>query len=131
MKTKAKQLSLADIYIDVQSFFEEDKPKFIKLFDSFIDLSELIPPSFYAHYYSHFGRHRDFSLESMLTALIIQKILSIPTVQLLVHVLKLSKELRELCGFKRVPHPSQFSRFKSIFLKDLENFFNNLVNLTE
>lgn len=67
----------------------------------------------------------------MLTALFIQKILSVPTVQLLVHVLKLSKELRELCGFKRVPHPSQFSRFKSIFLKDLENFFNNLVNLTE
>lgn len=67
----------------------------------------------------------------MLTALIIQKILSIPTLKLLVHVLKLSKELRELCGFKIVPHPSQFSRFKSIFLKDLENFFNNLVNLTE
>ncbi|ABY92607.1 MULTISPECIES: transposase [Thermoanaerobacteraceae] len=131
MKIKAKQLSLSDIYDDVQSFFEEDKPKFIKLFDSFVDLSELIPSSFYAHYYSHFGRHRDFSLESMLTALIIQKILSIPTVQLLAHVLKLSKELRELCGFKRVPHPSQFSRFKSIFLKDLENFFNNLVNLTE
>ncbi|EGD50035.1 hypothetical protein TheetDRAFT_3157 [Thermoanaerobacter ethanolicus JW 200] len=73
MKIKAKQLSLSDIYDDVQSFFEEDKPKFIKLFDSFIDLSELIPPSFYAHYYSHFGRHRDFSLESMLTSLIIQK----------------------------------------------------------
>ncbi|EGD49845.1 hypothetical protein TheetDRAFT_3347 [Thermoanaerobacter ethanolicus JW 200] len=46
MKIKAKQLSLSDIYDDVQSFFEEDKPKFIKLFDSFIDLSELIPPSF-------------------------------------------------------------------------------------
>ncbi|MEM5245156.1 DDE transposase, partial [Thermoanaerobacter sp. CM-CNRG TB177] len=76
MKIKAKQLSLSDIYDDVQSFFEEDKPKFIKLFDSFVDLSELIPSSFYAHYYSHFGRHRDFSLESMLTALIIQKILS-------------------------------------------------------
>ncbi|AIS53555.1 hypothetical protein TKV_c24360 [Thermoanaerobacter kivui] len=45
MKTKAKQLSLSDIYDNVLSFFEEDKPKFIKLFDSFIDLSELIPPS--------------------------------------------------------------------------------------
>lgn len=52
MKIKDKQLSLSDIYDDVQSFFEEDKPKFIKLFESFIDLSELIPSSFYAYYYS-------------------------------------------------------------------------------
>ncbi|MDK2824726.1 MAG: hypothetical protein PWP71_2644 [Clostridia bacterium] len=28
MKTKAKQLSLPDIYDNVQSFFEEDKPDF-------------------------------------------------------------------------------------------------------
>ncbi|EGD50066.1 hypothetical protein TheetDRAFT_3125 [Thermoanaerobacter ethanolicus JW 200] len=46
MKIKAKQLSLSDIYDDVQSFFEEDKPKFIKLFEPFVDLSELIPSSF-------------------------------------------------------------------------------------
>ncbi|ABY91700.1 ISNCY family transposase [Thermoanaerobacter sp. CM-CNRG TB177] len=44
----------------------------------------------------------------MLTALIIQKILSIPTIQLLVYILGLSKELRELCGFSRVPNASQF-----------------------
>ena len=105
MKIKAKQLSLSDIYDNVQSFFEEDKPKFIKLFDSFVDPSELIPSSFYAHYYSHYGRHREFSLESMPTALIIQKILSIPTIQLLVYILTLSKELRKLCGFSRVPNP--------------------------
>jgi len=46
MKIKAKQLSLSDIYDDVQSFFEEDKPKFVKLFGSFVDLFELIPPFF-------------------------------------------------------------------------------------
>lgn len=131
MKTNFKQISLCDIYDDVKSFFEDDKPKFIKLFDSFINFSELIPSSFYDHYYSSLGRHRDFSLESMLCALIIQKILSIPTTQLLVHILNLSKELRELCGFSRVPSTSQFSRFKSLFFHDLESFFHNLVNITE
>jgi hypothetical protein len=63
----------------------------------------------------------------MLSALIIQKILSIPTIQLLIYILNLSKELRELCGFPRIPSPSQFSRFKSLS----ELFFNNLVNITE
>ncbi|SHF92695.1 hypothetical protein SAMN02746089_02782 [Caldanaerobius fijiensis DSM 17918] len=52
MKTNFKQISLCDIYDDVKSFFEDDKPKFIKLFDSFINFSELIPSSFYDHYYS-------------------------------------------------------------------------------
>lgn len=42
MKNKAKQLSLFDIYDHVQSFLKEDKSKFIKLFEFFVDLSEII-----------------------------------------------------------------------------------------
>ncbi|MDI3311068.1 MAG: transposase [Thermoanaerobacterium sp.] len=68
----------------------------------------------------------------MLSFLIIQKILSISSTQLLVHILNLSKDIRELCGFfKRVPNVSQFSRFKSLFLRDLDDFFHNLVNITQ
>ncbi|SHF24104.1 hypothetical protein SAMN02746089_01546 [Caldanaerobius fijiensis DSM 17918] len=77
MKTNFKQISLCDIYDDVKSFFEDDKPKFIELFDSFIDFSEIIPSSFYDHYYFPID-HRDFSIESMFCVIFLQKILSIP-----------------------------------------------------
>ncbi|PHO06148.1 hypothetical protein BFT35_12785 [Thermoanaerobacterium thermosaccharolyticum] len=131
MKTKFKQLSISDVFTDIECIFEENKPKFIELFDSYIDFSEIVPQSFYDHYYSYYDLHRVFSLESMLSSLVIQKILSIPTIQLPVHILNLSKDLRELCGFfKRVPNVSQFFRFKSLFLRDLDDFFHNLVNIT-
>lgn len=131
VKTNFKQLSLCDINDNVKSFFQEDKPKFIELFDSFVDFSEIIPSSFYDHYYSYIGRHRDFSLESILYVLIIQKILFIPTTQPLIYILNLSKELKDLCVFSKVPDPFQFSRFKSLLLHDLEYFFHNLVIITE
>jgi hypothetical protein len=50
MKTKFKQLSISDVFTDIESIFEENKPKFIKLFDSYINFSEIVPQSFYEHY---------------------------------------------------------------------------------
>jgi len=49
----------------------------------------------------------------MLSALIIQQIFSIPTIELLVAFLELSEPLKEFCGFTTsVPDPATFSRFK-------------------
>ena len=67
----------------------------------------------------------------MLWALIIQRIFSIPTDTLLLTVLKFSKELRDFCGFTKVPDPSKITRFKQDFLSDLQSVFETLVDVTE
>ena len=115
MQSNLIQLSLTDIYEDLDEYFHQDKPKLIKLFDQYIDLSKLIPQSFFNHYYSLTGHPRDYKLSSMLTALIIKMILSIPDISLLINILNLSSELKTLCGFSIVPNASQFSRLKIDF----------------
>ena len=131
MQPNLKQLSLADIYTDIDEYFQQDKPKLIELFDQHIDLSKLIPQSFFNHYYASTGHPRDYKLSSMLTALIIKMILSITDISLLINILNLSSELRTLCGFTKVPNASQFSRLKIDFEADFFQFFNNLVEITE
>lgn len=67
----------------------------------------------------------------MLWALIIQRIFSIPTDILLLTFLNYSRELRDFCGFSKVPDPSKITRFKQDFKSDLEAMFEGLVDLTE
>ena len=93
------QMTLADIFTETQEIFESDKPEFLKLLKSTIDLSELISVSFRNHFYASTGRPREYSLTSLLWALIIQRIFSIPTDILLLTFLEYSKDLREFCGF--------------------------------
>jgi len=131
MQSNLKQLSLADIYINIDEYFQQDKPKLINLFDQYIDLSELISQSFFNHYYTSTGHPRNYKLSSMLTALIIEMILSIADISLLINILNLSSELKALCGFSTVPNASQFSKLKINFEIDFLKFFNNLVEITE
>lgn len=100
---QAKQISFTDIYSDVESFFEEDKSKLIKLLEENIDLSEYIPQEFYNQYYKSTGHPREYKLTCMLSTFILQKILSVTETSVFINVLKLSKELRDFCGFKTVP----------------------------
>lgn len=67
----------------------------------------------------------------MLWTLIIQRIFSIPTDSLLILFLNYSKNLRDFCGFTKVPDASKFTRFKQDFLWDLQSMFHKLVDLTE
>ncbi len=131
MQANINQLSLTDIYSNLEEFFQQDKPKLLKLFENYINLSELIPQSFFNHYSASTGHPREYKLTSMLSALIIKMILSITDISLLINILNLSSELRDLCGFTSVPHASQFSRFKITFEDDLHNLFNHLVESTE
>lgn len=126
-----KQLSLEDIFQDCQEKFYADKPAFLSLLENHIDLDELIPMSFYNHFYASTGRSRKYPLHALLWALIIQRIFSIPTDQLLLTFLHYSRPLREFCGFTKVPDASKITRFKQDFLEDLQNVFDNLVDLTE
>ena len=126
-----KQLSLADIFEDCQNKFDNDKPAFLALLEAHINLEEIIPVSFRNHFYASTGRTRKYSLHALLWALIIQRIFSIPTDQLLLTFLHYSKPLREFCGFSKVPDASKITRFKQDFLDDLQTVFDRLVDLTE
>lgn len=126
-----KQLSLAEIYSDCTNFLENDKYHFLSILDSNLNLGELIPIPFRNKFYASTGRPRKYSLKAMLWALILQRIFSIPTDTLLITFLKFSKELRDFCGFTKVPDASKITRFKQDFLPDLQSMFDNLVDVTE
>ena len=131
MKANLNQLSFTDIYSNIDEYFQQDKPKLIKLFEQHIDLQNLIPQSFYNHYHADTGHPRIYKLSSMISALILKSMLSIADTSLFINILNLSSELRDICGFTTVPNASQFSRFKIKFKKDLKNFFDYLVEVTE
>ena len=125
------QISLADIYSECQEILETDKPKFLTLLEEHIRLEEIIPASFYTHFHLQTGRPRDYPLQGFLWALLLQKIFTIPTDTLLLVFLHYSKELREFCGFAKVPDASKLTRFKQDFLPDLQSVFDRLVDVTE
>ena len=100
-----KQLSVADIFQDCQDKFDNDKPAFLSLLENHIDLDEIIPVTFYNHFYTSTGRARKYPLRAFLWALIIQRIFSIPTDQLSLTFLCYSKPLREFCGFLKFLMP--------------------------
>lgn len=125
------QLSLADIFSDCQEKFDNDKYEFLALLENTINLYEFIPFSFVNNFHASTGRPRKYLLTAMLWALLLQRIFSIPTDTLLITFLKYSKELRDFCGFKKVPDASKFTRFKQDFKSDLQSVFDKLVDITE
>lgn len=125
------QLSMADIFSDCQDILDLDKPRFLDLLETYINLDEIVPASFREHFYAPTGRARQYSLESMLWALILQRIFSIPTDTMLLTFLHYSRHLRQFCGFDKVPDASKITRFKQDFCDDLQVVFDHLVDLTE
>ena len=131
MRNKSVQMSLFDIYNDVSEAVEKKKPKIIALLEEHINFEEIIPESFCRAFYSRYGRSHVFHLESYIRALLLQKILGIPTDKLLIDILKCSSELTDFCGFDKIPDGSALTRFKQRFVDHLAGMFENLVALTE
>jgi hypothetical protein len=131
MKTNCKQVSFSDFFEEFNQLVDTKKPMILKYFEDYIDINSLIPHEFYDSYYSSTGRPRDYSLESMISALIFKCFFSIPTISILIIFLSISSELRKACGFESIPHKSQFSRFLTDFYHEINLMFHNLVNLTE
>lgn len=104
---------------------------FFQLLEEHFDISEFIPSVFFNAFYQSLGRKRSYSLTSFLSALILQKIFSIPTDSLLILFLSLCKELRDFCGFQKVPDAPLFTRFKQNFLPYIELMFRRMVDFTE
>lgn len=131
MTVKYHQFSLKDTFSDCQDMFMDDVPSFFQLLELHFDISLFIPPAFYNAFYQHLGRKRDYPLTAFLSALILQKICSIPTDSLLILLLHLCKELRDFCGFSKVPDAPLFSRFKLNFAGYIELMFQQMVDYTE
>ena len=68
---KFSQISLFDIYEDVNTSFTEKKSELVSLFEKHIDFSSLISYGFHRAFYSAFGRKHKYHLESYIKALII------------------------------------------------------------
>ena len=131
MTTKYHQISLKDTFSDCQDMFIDNTPSFFQLLEQHFDISYFVPQTFYNAFYQRLGRKRDYPLTGFLSALILQKIFSIPTDALLIILLNICKELRDFCGFFKVPDAPLFTRFKSGFADHIELMFQQMVEYTE
>jgi histone H3/H4 len=131
MRNKSVQMSLLDIYKDVEERLESDKPAVFKLFDEHINWHEIIPDSFYFAFYKKFGRNRKYDLESFMRALFLQRIFHYVEDSQLLNTLNFSREMREYCEFDKVPDASKLTRFKQNFCEYIREVFENLVEITE
>lgn len=131
MSTYFHQFSLKDFFSDCQERFIEDTPSFFQLLEEHCDIQEFIPDVFSHAFYHSLGRKRIYPLHGFLSSLILQKIFSIPSDSLLILFLSLCKELRDFCGFSKVPDAPLFTRFKQNFLPFIELMFQHLVDYTE
>ncbi|ADQ05988.1 conserved hypothetical protein [Caldicellulosiruptor hydrothermalis 108] len=125
--TKPKQLSFIDLFSHLKASALYKPESLLGLFNKFIDLSHYIPSSFYNAYYKYFGKHRYFSLESMLCCFLVQKLLKLNTLTQLRAVLLNSFELRSFCNLHgNVPSISTLSRFRKIFASEIHKLFQNI-----
>lgn len=131
MAAKYHQISLKDTFSDCQDLFIDNPPTFFMVLSEYFDIDEFIPLEFRNAFYHSTGRHRLYPLQGFLTAFILQKIFSIPTDSLLLLFLNLCRELRDFCGFSKVPDASLLSRFKHDFEPYIELMFQRLVDYTE
>ncbi|ODR43434.1 hypothetical protein [Eisenbergiella tayi] len=106
MAAKYHQIALCDIFSDCQNKLIDDSPSFFTLLSDHFDLTEFIPHEFYSAFYCSLGRNRMYPLHGFLTAFILQKIFSIPSGSLLLLLLHFCRELRDFCGFSKVPDAS-------------------------
>lgn len=80
------QISLKDTFSKCRDMLLDDTPSFFRLPWEHFVISEFFPSVFYNAFYQHLGRKRDFPLTGFISALILQKIFSIPTDSLLTRI---------------------------------------------
>ena len=131
MRKKYEQMSLFDTYRNVAASREENRPKLFRLLDEHIDWDDMIPSRFYTTFYRRIGRPRNYSLEGFLKSLVLQRIFGYTEDSVLLNTLRHSREMRDFCGFRKVPDAAKLTRFKQDFLPYIAEIFERLVELTE
>lgn len=69
------QLTFNNFMDNFNELTSEATPKLLHLFNSYINIDELIPSSFKERYYSTIGSPREYSLSSMINFFILKNIL--------------------------------------------------------
>ena len=131
MRKKFVQMSLLDAYQSVEERLENDKPELFKLLEEHLDWDEIIPDTFYNAFYQQLGRNREYELKSFMRALFLQRVFHYVEDSQLLNTLRFSYEMRDYCGFDKVPDASKLTRFKQDFCKHIRTVFERLVDLTE
>ena len=128
LSSQIEQQHIADTISEVAATCSNNPRKFFELLKNNFELSLFISPAFDCKYYSSNTNDRDYSLESILSALMLGDFFHLPKASNLVLLLTFSPELCEFCGFPggRVPDESVFSKFKTQYDKELLEVFNNL-----
>lgn len=122
-----KQLNFSDQLSELNTLSYQHPVKLLKLLKENFDINAFIPKSFTDRYYSELGRDRNFSLDSVLSSLIVMHIFKIPTTSLLCIFLALSSDIRKFCELDcRIPDETFISRFKTTFEKQIEELFNSM-----
>ena len=131
MRKPYTQMPLSDTYDDVASRLEEHKPEIIQMLEEHIDFDSFITPEFRAAFHKKFGRRRNYYLESFVRFCILQKVIGISYDSVMLNILRLSQELRDFCGFTKVPDASKITRFRHGFINHIKSMFDKLVEITE
>lgn len=131
MRKRYVQMSLLDIYRDVEGRLEKEKPELFRLLDEHLDWGELIPDTFYTAFYKRLGRARKYELESFLKSLFLQRLFHYVEDTQLLNTLRFSYEMRAFCGFDKVPDAAKLTRFKQDFCGHIRDVFELLVDVTE
>ena len=131
MRKEYVQMSLLDTYHSVEERLENNKPELFRLLDEHLNWDELIPETFHNAFYQRIGRNRKYELESFLRALFLQRIFHYIEDSQLLNTLRFSYEMRDFCGFDKVPDASKLTRFKQDFCDHIRDVFERLVDLTE
>lgn len=131
MRKKYEQMSLMDIYKSVEERLENNNPELLLLLEEHLDWEEIIPGRFYSAFYQWLGRKRGYGLESFLRALFLQRIFHYVEDSQLLNTLRFSYEMRDYCGFEKVPDAAKLTRFKQDFCEYIREVFERLVDMTE
>lgn len=131
MRNKYEQMSLYDTYKNVAASMEDNKPKLFLLLDEHIDWDSLVPTRFYMAFYRRIGRPRKYPLTAFLKSLVLQKIFGYVNDSVLLVTLRHCREMRDFCGFEKVPDAAKLTRFKQDFLPYIMEVFERLVEQTE
>jgi hypothetical protein len=110
--TGGKQ-QLFEGFHDIQKFFEEHLSGEHLTFMNMLQIIEDAMPMIYSPY-AGTGR-RPYDNMAFYRAFYAQSYFAIPSVTLLIKTLRSDPNLRQLCGFRRVPGNSSFSRRLSVF----------------
>jgi len=123
-----EQLELMECASQMASLPCQNPNKFLELLGAYIDLPTLIPRLFYAAYNASKTNERVYTLESMLSIVLLMHFFKFANVANFAVMLALSPALQAFCRLPpgRCPDASVLSKFKITFEDELRLFFESL-----